>query len=110
MFQKPSFDGVENVQTGGGDQVSPGVFEVTGIAPGRYSVRDPSDGQGNEANEIDITTNGQELEAPHAVAFSSVKATVQALGGGATLPPHIDIGLRNGVRGLLPGRRPTAKR
>jgi protocatechuate 3,4-dioxygenase beta subunit len=95
MFQKPSFDGVENVQTGGGDQVSPGVFEVTGIAPGRYSVRDPSDGQGNEANEIDITTNGQELEAPHAVALSSVKATVQALGGGATLPPHIDIGLRN---------------
>ncbi|HXM64306.1 MAG TPA: carboxypeptidase regulatory-like domain-containing protein [Terriglobales bacterium] len=94
MLQKPSFDGMENVQTGGMQSVSPGVFEITGIAPGRYSVRDPSAGQGGEDNEINITTNGQELEAPTEQHAATVKATVQILGE-ATLPPQIEIGLRN---------------
>jgi protocatechuate 3,4-dioxygenase beta subunit len=94
MLQKPSFDGMEFVQTGGMQSVSPGVFEVTGIAPGRYSVRDPGAGQGGEDNEINITTNGQELEAPAEQHASTLKATVQILGE-ATLPPQIEIGLRN---------------
>ncbi len=60
--------------------VSPGVFEITGIAPGRYSVRDPGAGQGNEDNEINLTTNGQELDVPTAQRAATVKATVQILG------------------------------
>jgi protocatechuate 3,4-dioxygenase beta subunit len=94
MLLKPSFDGGEHVQTGGMQSVSPGVFEITGIAPGRYSVRDPGAGQGGEDNEINITTNGQELDAPTEQRAATVKATVQVLGE-ATLPPQIEIGLRN---------------
>ena len=94
MLQKPSFDGMEHVQTGEMQPVAPGVFEITGIAPGRYSVRDPGAGQGNEDNEINLTTNGQELDMPTAQSAATVKATVQILGE-ATLPQQIEIALRN---------------
>ena len=94
MLQKPSFDGMEMIQSDGMQQVSPGVFEMTGVAPGRYSVRTPEAGRGAEANEVDITTNGQELDMSTAQRASTVKATIQVLGE-ATLPPQIEVALRN---------------
>ncbi len=94
MLQKPSFDGMEMVQSDGMSQVSAGVFEITGVAPGRYSVRTPEAGRGAEANEVDITTNGQELDMSTAQRASTVKATIQVLGE-ATLPPQIEVALRN---------------
>ena len=94
MLQKPSFDGVEIVQTEGMQQVSPGIFEINGVAPGRYSVRTPGSGDGNEANEINLTNDGQELNVPGAEAGANIKATVQ-LAGEAKLPPHLGVALRN---------------
>ena len=94
MLQKPSFDGMEMIQSDGMQQVSPGVFEMTGVAPGRYSVRTPEAGRGAEANEVDITTNGQELDMSTAQRASTVKATIQILGE-ETLPPQIEVALRN---------------
>jgi protocatechuate 3,4-dioxygenase beta subunit len=94
MLQRPSFDGVDTVQTGGAQQVSPGVFEINGVAPGRYSVRMHGSGLGNEANEIDLTNDGQELDVPGAERAAAVKATVQVLGE-ATSPPQIEIALLN---------------
>ncbi|HWY59302.1 MAG TPA: carboxypeptidase-like regulatory domain-containing protein [Terriglobales bacterium] len=94
MLQRPSFDGVDNVQTGGAEQVSPGVFEINGVAPGRYSVRLPGSGQGNETNEVDLANDGQELDVSGPERAGGVKATVQVLGE-ATLPPQIEIALRN---------------
>ncbi len=98
LLQRPSFDGsfdeMDSVQTGGMQQVSPGVFEINGVAPGRYAVRTPGSGQGNEGNEIDLTSDGQELNVPAAESAAKVKATVQLLGETA-LPPHLGIALRN---------------
>ncbi len=98
LLQRPSFDGsfdeMDSVQTGGMQQVSPGVFEINGVAPGRYAVRTPGSGQGNEGNEIDLASDGQELNVPTAEAAAKVKATVQVLDG-AKLPPQIEIALRN---------------
>jgi len=94
MLQKPSFDGMEMIQSDGMRQLSSEVFEMTGVAPGRYSVRTPEAGRGAEANEVDITTNGQELDMSTAQRASTVKATIQVLGE-ATLPPQIEVALRN---------------
>jgi len=97
MLQKPSFDGMDYVPSAGMQQVSPGVFEITGIAPGRYSVRmaGPGGNQGQApANEVDIANNGQELDAPSPEPGIDIKATVQVLGE-ATLPPHLAVALRN---------------
>jgi protocatechuate 3,4-dioxygenase beta subunit len=108
VLQKPSFDGMDYVQSGGMQQVSPGLFEISGVAPGRYSVRMPGTGQGNEANEIDVTNNGQELEVPSAQRASTVKATVQVLGE-ATLPPQIEIALRNSKMRIVAWQEMNAK-
>jgi protocatechuate 3,4-dioxygenase beta subunit len=94
MLQVPSFDGVELAPGVGTQSVSPGLFEITGVAPGRYSVRMSGVGQENDANEIDLTSNGQELDAPSTESASDVKASVQVLGD-ATLPSHLEIGLRS---------------
>ncbi len=94
MFQKPAFDGMEPVQTGGMQQVSPGVYEMTGIAAGRYSVRMPdSSGQLKEPTEVDLNSGG-ELDVSSGNPTSKVKATIQ-VAGAATLPSQIQIGLRN---------------
>ena len=93
-LEKPSFEGVEPVQPESIRTVSPGLFEVDGIAPGRYSIRDNGTGQGDEDSEIDITTNGQELDTSKAQRASTLKATIEVLGE-ATLPPQIEVALRN---------------
>ena len=107
-LQRPSFDGEEFVETGGMQQVSPGVFEIDGVAPGRYAVRMPGEGRGGEANEVDITDNGQELNVSGAERASTLKATVQVLGE-ATLPPQIEIALRNSKMRLVAWQEMDAK-
>jgi hypothetical protein len=108
MLQKPSFDGMEMIQNDGMQQVSPGVFAMTGVAPGRYSVRTPEAGQGGEANEVDITTNGQELDMSTAQRASTVKATIQVLGE-PTLPPQIEVALRNSKMRIVAWQEMDAK-
>jgi len=104
QLQKPSFDGsfdeMDTVQTGGMEQVSPGLFEITGVAPGRYAVRMWGTGEGDQTNEVNVTNNGQELDVSGAAHAATVKATVQVLGE-ATLPPQIEIALRNSKMRLV---------
>jgi protocatechuate 3,4-dioxygenase beta subunit len=108
QLERPSFDGMDTVQHGGMQQVSPGVFEINGVAPGRYSVRSQGSGQSNEANEINLTNDGQELEVPAAEQAGAIKATVQLLGA-AALPPHLGIGLRNSKIRIVSGLEVDAK-
>ncbi len=108
MLQRPSFDGVDTVQTDGMQQVSPGVFEINGVAPGRYSVRTPGSGDGNEANEINLTNDGQELNVPGAEAGANIKATVQLVGE-TKLPPHLGVALRNSKMRVVAWQEVDAK-
>jgi protocatechuate 3,4-dioxygenase beta subunit len=108
MLQRPSFDGVDTVQTDGMQQLSPGVFEINGVAPGRYSVRTPGSGDGNEANEINLTNDGQELNVPGAEAGANIKATVQ-LAGETKTPPHLGIALRNSKMRVVAWQEVDAK-
>jgi protocatechuate 3,4-dioxygenase beta subunit len=106
MLQKPSFDGMEMIQNEGMHQVSPGVFEMTGVAPGRYSVRTPE--AGSEATDVDVATNGQELDMSTAQRASTVKATIQVLGE-PTLPAQIEIALRNSKMRIVAWQEMDAK-
>ncbi len=108
MLQRPAFDGVDTVQTDGMQQVSPGVFEINGVAPGRYSVRTPGSGDGNEANEINLTNDGQELNVAGAEAGGNIKATVQ-LAGETKLPQHLGIALRNSKMRVVAWQEVDAK-
>jgi hypothetical protein len=66
-------------------------------------------GRGDQANsEIDLTTDGQELDVSKMEPTSDIKATVQLLGE-ATLPPHLGIALRNSKTRILAWEEVNAK-
>jgi hypothetical protein len=91
---KPVFDGMEDVEAGALQNVSPGVFELTGIAMGRYMVRMPdAGGQLKEPAAANLTSN-QELDGASGQSTSKVKVKVE-VAGTSSVPPQIQIGLRN---------------
>jgi hypothetical protein len=99
VLQKPAFDGMESVPVSGGQMVSPGVFELMGVAAGRYTVRMPVSPPGEQEPkwsevELDLTADGQELDASRGEPISTVKASVELLGEG-TLPRQFALLLRN---------------
>jgi hypothetical protein len=92
QLQRPSFDGMEDVEPGNIQSVSPGVYELTGVAAGRYMVRMPdSSGQLKEPTAVNLTSS-QELDSSSGNSTSKVKVTVE---GAAAGRPQIQIGLRN---------------
>lgn len=95
VLQKPAFDGFEQVESGNIQMISPGIFEVTGVAAGRYSVRMPdANGQMKEPTEINLSGGG-ELDVSAGSSTSSIKAKVQ-IEGATSIPAQFQIALRNG--------------
>jgi 5-hydroxyisourate hydrolase-like protein (transthyretin family) len=94
VLQRPSFDGVEEVENSNIQNVAPGVVELTGVAAGRYTVRmRDSSGQLQEPTEVNLNSGG-ELDVSSGRSMSKIKATVQ-IEGAASLPSQLQIGLRN---------------
>ncbi len=92
-LQKSAFDGVEHVPTGGIQSVGPGVYELTGIAPGRYTVSMPDPGGHSKESEVDLNSGG-ELDLSSGNVTSKIKALVK-IEGAANLPAQVLIELRN---------------
>jgi hypothetical protein len=93
MLYKPVFDGAEQLEGHSVESVAPGVYELSGIAAGRYTVRMPeSNGHMNEPTEVDLTSGG-ELDVSSARSTSQIKATTQLAGAGS-LPADLHIILR----------------
>jgi hypothetical protein len=79
-------------------EVSPGIFEITGLTAGRYKVQLPILRPGEpittSAVEMDVRTDGQELDPTKGVPASSVHAAVR-LASQEKLPGQLHIFLRN---------------
>jgi hypothetical protein len=94
ILQKPAFGGLEQVQSSNIQNVGPGVYELTGIAAGRYTVRMPdSNGQMRESTEVDLNSGG-ELNVSSGSSTSKIKAMAK-IEGAANLPSQLQIELRN---------------
>jgi hypothetical protein len=94
ILTKPSFDGQEQVENGNLQNVAPGVFELTGVAAGRYTVRMPdAGGQMKEPTEVNLNGGG-ELDVSPGRSTSKVKAGVE-IEGAASVPSQFQLGLRN---------------
>jgi len=107
QLQRPGFDGMEDVETGNVQNVAPGVYEYTGVAAGRYTVRMPdSSGQLKEPTTIDLTSS-QELAGSSGNSTSKLKVTVE-VAGATGVPPQIQVGLRNS-KGKVTGADVDAK-
>ena len=102
-LQKQAFDDIEGVPNRGVQQVSPGVFEITGVPAGRYMVRIP-DGEGQFQAPITIgLTGSQELKGSSGSATGRVTFKVQVVGA-EKLPSGIQIGLRTSTGSIHPAQ------
>lgn len=98
QLEQPAFDGYTHVQTTSITRsASPGLVEVTGIPAGRYNIRLFGQGQSLQMNGVDLTKDGDEVDASKADAVGSVKVSVQ-IPGEAALPSGLTVGLRSGNR------------
>jgi len=95
QLQRRSFDETDYLPIQEIQAISPGLFEVTGIPPGRYQVRpgDSPQGGSSDAPEVDLANNGQELEVPTGQTGASIKVVVN-MPAGAKLPEHLGVVLR----------------
>jgi hypothetical protein len=91
-LQKPAFDGTEQVENSNIQNIAPGVYELSGVAAGRYTVRMP-DANGQLQEPAEVNLSGGELDVPTRPT-SQIKATLQ-LESGQSLPQQFQIGLRN---------------
>jgi Carboxypeptidase regulatory-like domain len=77
LFQH-SMEGPTSINGATGTMVSPGFVEVSGIPAGRYDVRLEGHGRATLISAVDLSTQGQEVDASAGEALSNVKVTVQA--------------------------------
>ena len=104
MFQKQSFDGMAGVETAEARMTSPGTFELTGITPGRYTVRavGSRNGQMPEPTEVDLSSNTSELDMSSGNPVSTVTAKVRVVGE-AKLPVPLGVAMRNAKGRVVTG-------
>jgi hypothetical protein len=79
VFQKRVFDSLEYVESEGTQFVAPGLYELTGVPAGRYSVRlqEPKSGQLQQFSEVDLVKDGQELDPSRSEPAATVKLSVK---------------------------------
>jgi len=95
-LRKPGFEGVGVPVDGRAEQAMPGVYEMAGLAPGKYILQtnNSSNGTMQGSTEVDLANDGQELDLSAAGPAATVKMTVQ-LRGATDLPPRLYLGLRD---------------
>jgi hypothetical protein len=112
VLEKRVFDSVNFVQTEGMNTVAPGVFEITGVPPGHYTVRTKNSdtGQLQQSADVDLTRDGQELNESRGEALGGLKVTIK-MPGDEPLPKQYVVGLQNARRQMVGYRQgdPTAK-
>ncbi|MGB7285201.1 MAG: carboxypeptidase regulatory-like domain-containing protein [Candidatus Acidiferrum sp.] len=97
-LQRRTFDTLEGVAPGGvqGSPTTPGLFEISGIPPGKYSVRlpDNSSGQMKLGGEVELDEDGLDLSELEGEPLSSVKLSVK-MSKDELVPRGMNIGLQD---------------
>jgi len=101
QFEQSTFDGSTWIQNGGASMIAPGVMEITGLPAGHYNIRFPGlgGGEGAQMSGVDLSKDGEQIDATKAEPLGTVKVSVQ-IPGETSLPPGFSVGLGSGVRML----------
>jgi hypothetical protein len=96
ILQKRVFDTEESVQPGQVQPVSPGVYEISGIAAGRYdvSIRSADPNEPQQFTEMNLADDGQDLDTTQGETLGQLKVTVK-MPGEEPLPRQYAVGLRD---------------
>lgn len=103
LLQRRVFDSTEFVRGETTNTNTPGTFEISGIPAGKYTIAipDPSTGRmGSRTSEIDLNTDGQEIDASSGEPASSVKISVRVVGE-TKIPAQMAVALQNSDRHLV---------
>lgn len=108
-LQKQVFDSLDFVQSDGMRPVAPGVFEITGIAPGRYTVRlkNSDSGQLEQSAGVDLTRDGQNLNDTGGEPLGRFKLLLK-VAGPEPLPKEYGVALQNSRRRIVAYKRGDA--
>jgi protocatechuate 3,4-dioxygenase beta subunit len=101
-FQKRVFDSLEPVDMEGGQSGSPGIYELTGVPAGRYTVQlhSGSTGRPRQSAEMDLQKDGQELETSSSEPAASVKLSVK-MPRDESLPEEMFLALRDAQQRIV---------
>jgi hypothetical protein len=104
QLQKHVFDWVEPTQAGNMVPVEPGVYELVGVPPGRYTVRMNPGAQGEmaQASEMNLARDGEVLDTSRGEALSNLKITFKTERGEAP-PDRMTILLQDGRQRTVAG-------
>jgi len=108
QLEQSAFDGATTAEVDGMIMLSPGVWEMTGIPAGRYNIRTQGTEGGGQMNGVDLTKDGEEVDASKAESLSSVKVQVEVPGESA-MAKELVVGLRSGSRPLASWQPVNAK-
>jgi 5-hydroxyisourate hydrolase-like protein (transthyretin family) len=108
MFFKPSFDGMERVETGQMMEFAPGQIEITGIPAGRYTLRAfaPPNTALPEPTEVELSSTSSELDMSSGNPTSTVKVKLQVVGE-TKVPVPLRVAMRNN-KGRVAQVRPVS--
>ena len=95
-LSKRVFDSLEHSEDSQLTAMEPGLYEANGVAPGRYRVWLTDAGKENakKAIEVELNTEGQEIDLSRAESLHSLKFTVM-LDGKGDMPARLQLGLMN---------------
>src|SRR5208283_1559309 len=96
ILQKRVFDTEEFVQPGQMQPLSPGVYEISGVAAGRYdvSIRSADPNEPQQFTEMNLAHDGQDLNTTQGETLGKLKVTVK-MPGEEPLPRQYAVGLRD---------------
>ena len=96
QLRRRVFDTFEYVGYDGVQSTAPGVFELSGVPAGKYSVvlPDSQTGRPQQSSEITLDKDGQELDVSHAEAMASLKLSVK-MPRQTPVSPQVTIGLQD---------------
>ena len=106
LQKQEALDWVEPMQAGNVVPVEPGVYELVGVPPGKYSVRMNSGATGEMAvaSEMNLSRDGEELDTSRGEPLSNLKITLKPEGGEA-VPNEIVVLLQDQRHRFVGGAR-----
>jgi hypothetical protein len=99
-LEQPSFDGSTPVELRSFRMISPGVVEML-VPAGRYNIHLGNPNGGTQLNGVDLTQDGQQVNASAAESLSDVKLSAR-MSDGSPLPKQLSIAFNSGNK-MYPG-------
>jgi uncharacterized surface anchored protein len=107
-LEQPAFEGSTFIQPSSASQVSPGVFEITGIPARHYNLWLQGQGTTVRMNGIDVSKDGEQIDVANAEPAGNLKISVQ-IPGESSIPKGFSVGLRSKGKSMNSYRMLDAK-